>query len=83
MVGVVIGERSERQHLPGVHVEDDAAGGLGVIGGHRAPKLLAQHMLHAEVERQRQMTPLLRDEKVDFTLRELERVWDERTSGPY
>jgi predicted amidohydrolase len=36
-----------------------------------------------EVERQRQMTPLLRDEKVDFTLRELERVWDERTSGPY
>ena len=36
-----------------------------------------------EVERQRVITPLLRDEKVDFTLRELERVWDERTAGPY
>jgi predicted amidohydrolase len=36
-----------------------------------------------EVERQRQVTPLLRDEKVDFTLRELERLWNERTDGPY
>ena len=36
-----------------------------------------------EVERQRVITPLLRDEKVEFTLRELERVWDERTAGPY
>jgi predicted amidohydrolase len=36
-----------------------------------------------EVERQRVMTPLLRDEKVDFTLRELERLWNERTAGPY
>ncbi|HEV1997842.1 MAG TPA: nitrilase-related carbon-nitrogen hydrolase [Candidatus Dormibacteraeota bacterium] len=36
-----------------------------------------------EVERQRVITPLLRDEKVDFTLRELERIWDERTAGPY
>ena len=36
-----------------------------------------------EVERQRLMTPLLRDEKVDFTLRELEKLWNERTAGPY
>ncbi|MDQ6747227.1 MAG: hypothetical protein M3010_03855, partial [Candidatus Dormibacteraeota bacterium] len=36
-----------------------------------------------EVERQRQITPLLRDENVDFTIRELERLWDERTTGPY
>ncbi|HEV3233524.1 MAG TPA: nitrilase-related carbon-nitrogen hydrolase [Candidatus Dormibacteraeota bacterium] len=36
-----------------------------------------------EVERQRLNTPLLRDEKVEFTLRELERVWNERTGGPY
>ena len=36
-----------------------------------------------EVERQRLATPLLRDEKVDFTLRELERIWNERTSDPY
>jgi predicted amidohydrolase len=36
-----------------------------------------------EVERQRQQTPLLRDEKVEFTLRELERVWNERTDGPF
>ncbi len=36
-----------------------------------------------EVERQRVITPLLRDEKVDLTLRELERLWDERTAGPY
>ena len=36
-----------------------------------------------EVERQRLATPLLRDEKVDFTLRELERIWNERTETPY
>jgi predicted amidohydrolase len=36
-----------------------------------------------EVERQRQATPLVRDEKIEFTLRELERVFDEQTSGPY
>jgi predicted amidohydrolase len=36
-----------------------------------------------EVERQRLATPLLRDEKVELTLRELERVWNERTEGPY
>ena len=36
-----------------------------------------------EVERQRQQTPLLRDEKVEFTLRELERIWNERTDGPF
>jgi predicted amidohydrolase len=36
-----------------------------------------------EVERQRLATPLLRDEKVEFTLRELERIWNERTDGPY
>lgn len=36
-----------------------------------------------EVQRQRQATPMLRDEKVEFTLRELERVWDERTGEQY
>ena len=36
-----------------------------------------------EVERERLTTPLLRDEKVELTLRELERIWDERTGGPY
>ncbi len=36
-----------------------------------------------EVERQRLATPLLRDEKSEFTLRELERIWNERTDSPY
>ena len=36
-----------------------------------------------EVDRQRLATPLLRDEKVEFTLRELERITRERTDGPY
>jgi predicted amidohydrolase len=36
-----------------------------------------------EVERQRLATPLLRDEKAEFTLRELERIWNERTDTPY
>jgi len=36
-----------------------------------------------EVERQRLATPLLRDEKAEFTLRELERIWNERTDSPY
>jgi predicted amidohydrolase len=36
-----------------------------------------------EVERQRVATPLLRDEKFELTLRELQRTIDERTAGPY
>lgn len=36
-----------------------------------------------EVERTRLQTPLLRDEKVEFTVRELERIVDERTDKPY
>jgi NAD+ synthase (glutamine-hydrolysing) len=36
-----------------------------------------------EVERKRLATPLMRDERVEFTLRELGRIWDERTSGPF
>jgi predicted amidohydrolase len=36
-----------------------------------------------EVDRQRRATPMLRDEKVELTLRELEKIWDERTSGPF
>jgi predicted amidohydrolase len=36
-----------------------------------------------EVRRQREATPLLRDEQIDFTLRELQRIWDERTQTPY
>jgi predicted amidohydrolase len=36
-----------------------------------------------EVERQRLAVPLLRDEKAEFTLRELERIWNERTDTPY
>jgi predicted amidohydrolase len=36
-----------------------------------------------EVERQRLAAPLLRDEKAEFTLRELERIWNERTDAPY
>ena len=50
--------------------------------GESAGLVLAEIDLR-EVERQRLATPLLRDEKVEFTLRELERIWNERTDGPY
>ena len=53
MIGVVVGQRSECQHLAGMHVHDDPGGSLGVIGGNGAAKLLAQHILHAEIERDR------------------------------
>jgi len=36
-----------------------------------------------EVQRQRVATPLLADERVDFTLRELRRIVDEQVDGPY
>lgn len=63
-----------------------AAEGAGATAGEPLPQgteLVYADIDTREVERQRQMTPLLRDEQVDFTLRELERIWDERTSGPY
>ena len=63
-----------------------AAQGAEVKQGEPVPpgdQLLFVDIDIREVERQRVITPLLRDEKVDFTLRELERVWDERTAGPY
>ena len=52
-IGVVVGKRGERQHFAGMHVDDDAGRGLGVIGLDRPAKLLAQHMLRAEIERNR------------------------------
>ena len=67
-------------------------GGSGVYGpdgqpvqeaGEDSAELLLAEIDLREVERQRLATPLLRDEKVEFTLRELERIWNERTDGPY
>jgi predicted amidohydrolase len=53
-----------------------------VEAGESAELVIAEIDLR-EVERQRLTTPLLRDEKVEFTLRELERIWNECTDGPY
>jgi len=63
-----------------------AAAGTEVKHGEPVPQ--ADQLVYAEidlreVERQRVITPLLRDEKVEFTLRELGRIWDERTAGPF
>jgi predicted amidohydrolase len=63
-----------------------AAAGSAIPDGEPVPEgnqVVCADIDIREVERQRVMTPLLRDEKVEFTLRELERIWDERTSGPY
>jgi predicted amidohydrolase len=57
-------------------------GGVLVEGGDDQDLVLADIDLR-EVRRQRTATPLLREERVDFTLRELERIWRERTEGPY
>jgi predicted amidohydrolase len=53
-----------------------------VRAGEKAGLVLAEIDVR-EVERQRLATPLLRDEKAEFTLRELERIWNERTDTPY
>jgi predicted amidohydrolase len=53
-----------------------------VRAGEKAGLVLAE-IDGREVERQRLATPLLRDEKTEFTLRELERIWNERTDTPY
>ena len=37
----------------------------------------------ADIRRERVSSPLLRDEKVELTINELRRVWDERTREPY
>ncbi|MFN2464505.1 MAG: nitrilase-related carbon-nitrogen hydrolase [Candidatus Dormibacteria bacterium] len=63
-----------------------AADGTEVKQGEPVPhgnQLIYADIDLREVHRQRVITPLLRDEKVEFTLRELERIWDERTAGPY
>jgi predicted amidohydrolase len=63
-----------------------AAAGAGIKRGEPMPEgnqVVLADIDAREVERQRMMTPLLRDEKLDFTLRELERLHDEQTSGPY
>lgn len=63
-----------------------AAAGAGVKHGEAMPQgnlLVFADIDAREVERQRLMTPLLRDEKLDFTLRELQRLHAARTSGPY
>src|ERR1700716_1178646 len=51
--------------------------------GEETAELLVADIDLREVERQRLAGPLLRDEKVEFTLRERERIWNERTDGPY
>jgi predicted amidohydrolase len=57
--------------------------GHPVVEAGESVELVMAEIDMREVERQRLATPLLRDEKVEFTLRELERIWNERTSGPY
>ena len=39
-------------HFAALHIDDDAGGRLGAIGGHGVDQLLAEHVLHAEIERQ-------------------------------
>jgi predicted amidohydrolase len=60
-----------------------APDGQAVVEAGEAAGLVLAEIDLREVERQRLATPLLRDEKVEFTLRELERIWNERTDGPY
>jgi hypothetical protein len=52
-IWIEVGKRGQCEHLARMNIHDDAGGGLGAIGGHRSAKLLAQHMLHAEIERDR------------------------------
>lgn len=52
-------------------------------GAGEEERLLVVDIDPREVERKRLATPLMRDERVEFTLRELERIWDERTSRAY
>ena len=51
IVGVVIGERDERDHLAGAHVSEEARRGLGVEFLLARDELVAQSMLHAQIER--------------------------------
>jgi predicted amidohydrolase len=60
-----------------------APDGRRVVSGEEKAGLLTAEIDVREVERQRLVTPLLRDEKAEFTLRELERIWNERTDAPY
>src|SRR5258708_799120 len=60
-----------------------APDGQPVVVAGEAPGLVLADIDVREVERQRLATPLLRDEKVEFTLKELERIWNERTDAPY
>jgi len=57
--------------------------GQAVVEAGESAELVMAEIDLREVERQRLATPLLRDEKIEFTLRELERIWNERTDGPY
>ena len=60
-----------------------APDGQPVAGASEEAGLVMAEIDVREVERQRLATPLLRDEKAEFTLRELERIWNERTDSPY
>ena len=57
--------------------------GQRLVGAEEHEGLVTTEIDIREVERQRLATPLLADEKVDFTLRELQRVLNERVDGPY
>lgn len=57
--------------------------GSPVVEAGREDEIVFADIDLREVERQRLSVPLLRDEKVDLTLRELEQAWNERTGGPY
>jgi predicted amidohydrolase len=57
--------------------------GSVVASAGEQPGLVLAEVDPREVERQRLQTPLLRDEKVELTLHELERIWNERTDAPY
>ncbi|MHB8508885.1 MAG: nitrilase-related carbon-nitrogen hydrolase [Candidatus Dormibacteria bacterium] len=54
-----------------------------VASAGEAEEVLVVEVDPREVERRRLHTPLLRDEKVELTLRELERHLSETTDGPY
>ena len=52
VVGVIIGDRAHRDHLPGVHVEHDADGCNRLVAPHGLHQFIAHHVLDAQVERQ-------------------------------
>ena len=52
IVGVVVGLRNHGDDLAAAHIEDDAGGGNRLELGARGDELVAQRMLHAQIDRE-------------------------------